>query len=255
MEPGNVDSHIQMPRFLLARFENDRHKFFYYDVEKGFIGTNGHAKSMNIEHGYYPDEIENLLSDKIEQPFSQILKFIDSLDLDTPSFEINNTVENNIKQFLASLIIRGPLFLESMNNNSVCFQLFNTTDQHTIAISQGMAEVEKQKIFDDYRVTMTVNKSTKPFILPICGLYYYMLNGYIHISLPVSPRIAITLIESAGISSIEKEGITSLYLINKEKHVIQLNEIAFQQQCKQHYGFVISPSKDALEELLLMNKE
>ena len=82
-----------------------------------------------------------------------------------------------------------------------------------------------------------------------------MLNGYIHISLPVSPRIAITLIESAGISSIEKEGITSLYLINKEKHVIQLNEIAFQQQCKQHYGFVISPSKDALEELLLMNKE
>ena len=26
MEPGNVDSHIQMPRFLLARFENEHHR-------------------------------------------------------------------------------------------------------------------------------------------------------------------------------------------------------------------------------------
>ena len=74
MKPGSVDSHIQMPRFLLARFENECHSFFYYDVKKGFIGSNGHAKSMNTEHGYYPDEVEKLLSDEIEKPFSQVLK-------------------------------------------------------------------------------------------------------------------------------------------------------------------------------------
>ena len=77
MEPGNVDSHIQMPRFLLARFENEQHKFFYYDVKKRFIGTNGHAKSTNTEYGYYPNEIEELLNNELEQPFSRILQFID----------------------------------------------------------------------------------------------------------------------------------------------------------------------------------
>ena len=66
MKLGSVNSHIQMPRFLLARFENERHSFFYYDVKKGFIGSNGHAKSMNTEHGYDPDEIEKLSSDEIE---------------------------------------------------------------------------------------------------------------------------------------------------------------------------------------------
>ena len=251
MNPGNVDSHIQMPRFLLARFENEQHKFFYYDVEKKFIGTNGHAKSMNTEHGYYPDEIEKLLSNELEQPFSRFFQFVDSI-IDKPSFEMTNFDENNIKQFLVSLIIRSPLFIESLNKHSVFFQLLNPTDQHTIAISQGMEESQKKKIFDGYRVTFTVNKTAKPFILPISGFYNYSLNGYTHVSLPVSPTVAITMIESAGIPFIEKEGVTRMYRITQEKHVVEFNKFAFKEQCHQNYGYVISPSKDALEELLPM---
>ena len=250
MEPGNVDSHIQMPRFLLARFENEQHKFFYYDVKKRFIGTNGHAKSTNTEYGYYPNEIEELLNNELEQPFSRILQFIDSVDLDTQHFTMTTIDENNIKQFLTSFIVRSPLFIDDLNKNSVFFQLFNIADQHAIAITQGFAEAQKQMFFDDYRITLTVNKSTIPFILPICGLYEYSLNGYTHINLPVSPKIAITMIESAGIHSIEKNGLIHLYLINQEKHTKKLNEFAFKHQCKQQYGCVISPSKEAIEEAL-----
>ena len=172
MKPGNVDSHIQMPRFLLSRFENEHHSFFYYDVSKGFIGTNGHAKTLNTEHGYYPNEIEKLLSDEIEKPFSQILRFIDLLDLEQPSFTMNTIDENNIKQFLISLIVRSPLFIDSIGKNSVFFDFFSQTDQHAMAILQGMQEAQKLKLFDDYRVTFTVNKTKKPFILPISGLYH-----------------------------------------------------------------------------------
>lgn len=250
MKPGSVDSHIQMPRFLLARFENDHHSFFYYDVKKGFIGTNGHAKSMNTEHGYYPDEVEKLLSDEKEKPFSHVLKFIDSLDLEKPFFTMTHTDESNIKQFLVSLMIRSPLFMDSINKNSVFFQFFSPADQRTLAISQGIMEAEKQKVFDHYRVTFTVNKTEKPFILPISGLYSYSLNGYAHVSLPVSPQIAITLVDNAGIPFVEKEGITRLYLIAEDKYVTKLNGFAFRQQCKQGYGVVISPAKEALEELL-----
>ncbi len=252
MKPGSVNSHVQMPRFLLARFENERHSFFYYDVKKGFIGSNGHAKSMNTEHGYYPDEIEKLLSDEIEKPFSQVLKFIDSLDLEKPFFTMTNTDESNIKQFLVSLMIRSPLFMDSINKSSVSFQFFTPADQRTLAITQGIMEAEKQRVFDRYRVTFTVNKTEKPFILPISGLYSYRLNGYAHVSLSVSPQIAITLIENDGIPFVEKEGITRLYLVMQEKHITKLNRFALQEQCKQNYGYVISPVKDALEELLPM---
>ena len=250
MKPSGVNSHIQMPRFLLARFENERHLFFYYDVKKGFIGTNGHAKSMNTEYGYYPDEVEKLLSDEIEKPFSQILKFIESLDLEKPFFSMAGTDESNIKQFLVSLMIRSPLFMDSINKSSVFFQFFSPADQHTLAISQGMMEAKKQKVFDRFRVTFTVNKTEKPLILPISGLYSYSLNGYAHVSLPVSPQIAITLIENAGIPFVEKEGITRLYLITEDKYVTELNRFAFREQRKQGYGVVISPSKESLTELL-----
>ena len=250
MKPGSMNSHIQMPHFLLARFENERNSFFYYDVKKGFIGTNGHAKSMNTEHGYYPYEVEKLLSDEIEKPFSQVLKFIESLDLEKPFFTMTSTVDINTKQFMASLMIRSPLFMDSINKNSVFFQFFSPTDQHTLAISQGIMEAEKQRVFDSFRVTFTVNKTEKPFILPISGLYSYSLNGYEHVSLPVSPRIAITLIENAGIPFIEKDGITRMYLIAEGKYVTELNRFAFRQQCKQGYGVVISPTKKALEEMI-----
>lgn len=254
MKPGNVKSHIQMPRFLLSRFENENHSFFYYDVSKGFIGTNGHAKTLNTEHGYYPDEIEKLLSDEIENPFSQILRFIDLLDLEQPSFTMNSIDENNIKQFLISLIVRSPLFIDSIGKNSVFFDLFSQTDQHTMAILQGMQEAQKLRLFDDYRVTFTVNKTKKPFILPISGVYFYSLNGFAHATLPVSPHVALSLIEASGIPFIEKEGITRLYLVMQEKHITKLNRFALQEQCKQNYGYVISPVKDALEELLTMCK-
>ena len=179
MKPGSVNSHVQMPRFLLSRFENERHSFFYYDVKKGFIGSNGHAKSMNTEQGYYPNEIEKLLSDEIEKPFSQVLKFIDSLDLEKPFFTMTNTDESNIKQFLVSLMIRSPLFMDSINKSSVSFQFFTPADQRTLAITQGIMEAEKQRVFDRYRVTFTVNKTEKPFILPISGLYSYSLNAFL----------------------------------------------------------------------------
>ena len=56
--------------------------------------------------------------------------------------------------------------------NSVFFDFFSQTDQHAMAILQGMQEAQKLKLFDDYRVTFTVNKTKKPFILPISGLYH-----------------------------------------------------------------------------------
>lgn len=99
------------------------------------------------------------------------------------------------------------------------------------------------------------DKGEEPFILPISGLYYYKLNGYTHVSLPISHTVAITLIENAGIPFLEKEGITRMYLIAQEKHVTELNRFAFREQCKQSYRFVILPTKEELEEMMTVCEE
>ena len=250
MKPGNINSHIQMPRFLLRRFENEQHRFFYYDIVKRFIGTNGHAKTMNTEYGYYPDEMETLLDNEIEQPFSQILTKLDTVDFEKPTFTLNSREKNIIKLFFMSLIVRSPVFLDSINKNSIFFQFYNSSDQKAIAILYGLEESDRQKILDDYHVTLTVNKTSKPFILPISGVYSYKINGYTCFSLPVSPKIAITLFETAGIHLIEMDNIIRLFLINIEEYIVELNGLAFRRQCSQNYGYVISPSRNTLVELL-----
>jgi len=85
--------------------------------------------------------------------------------------------------------------------------------------------------------------------------YYYKLNGYTHVSLPISHTVAITLIENAGIPFLEKEGITCMYLITQGKHVTELNRFAFREQCKQSYRFVILPTKEELEEMMTVCEE
>ena len=59
-----MDSHIQMPKFMLRRFENEQHELLYYDVETNVIAK-GFPKSINTEEDYYSDVMESILNREI----------------------------------------------------------------------------------------------------------------------------------------------------------------------------------------------
>ena len=74
MNTESVKSHIQMPKCILKKFQNRNNRLFYYDVKENHIGKNGSANSINTEKGYYSKDTERYLQEKIETPFSKLLR-------------------------------------------------------------------------------------------------------------------------------------------------------------------------------------
>lgn len=238
-----------MPRCVLKRFENEHHSFFYYDVAKNIIGSNGHSKTANTQPGYYSDEVEHYSNNNIETPFSKVLQFVEQTDFDAPVFQVNDDFSTNVKSFVYALIARDPKLLSQINSNSVFFQFLRKQSQHDFATVEGIRLAQKNGFFDAYNVTFSVNKTKKPFVLPVHGIYSYKLKDIIHINLPITPQIAITLLEPKGLSELIKNDVISMYSIEEELIVNHFNGLAFRTQCNAGWGYVVSPEKKVLEEL------
>ena len=171
-----MQSHIQMPKCVLKRFENQNERFYYYDVKKGIIGNNGHARSINTEFGYYSQNTEGFLRDYIETPFSELLCQIDRIDFDSVPFSKPSDFDVRVKRFIYALISRSPQMMSGIKKSSFFFQLLPDRDQHDYAAAKGIELAEQLNVFGDYFVTFAVNKSTMRFILPMCGLYNFKYN-------------------------------------------------------------------------------
>lgn len=249
MNDKMINSHIQMPRCVLKRFENEQHFMYYYDVKKEIIGNNGHAKSINTQEGYFSPDVEEILNNRIEKPFADVLSFIDNIDFETPNSIITPEGEKTIKNFIYALCVRDSQMLSSISEHSVFFQFFSEQDQHDIAVIEGMNQAQILKTFDPYTVTFTINRTQSPFVLPTRGLYSYKMNGVNLHNLPISPEIAITLINKNDSHKIIENDIMMMFLINsgEEKAIDAFNGFAVKTQCQSGQGYVVSTTSDALK--------
>lgn len=252
---NGVNSHIQMPKCVLKRFENQNHRFYYYDVEKGIIGSNGHAKTTNTQFGYYSEEVEKYLNDNIEAPFAKVLQFVDNTDFDELGFVISPEFQYNVKSFVYALIARDPSITSKVDEYSIFWHLLSAQDQHNYAAIQGINLAQESGFFDPFIVTFSVNKTKKPFVLPMCGIYSYILHDAIHVNLPVSPQVAITLVEQKCMTELINDDIAAMYAVEEELIVGRLNGLAFETQCNTGWGYVVSPEKTVLEELAVKNRK
>ena len=154
---NKIDSHIQMPKCILKRFENPNFNSFYsYDVRGDFIKKNGHASSTNTELGYYSTTVEQHLNQSIETPFSKALSALDEIDFDQPTISIETTHLDAIKEFAYSLISRDPIAHKAMNNNLVISKLlFEITaqDTHDIMAVYGPSFAKEKGLLEDYRIS------------------------------------------------------------------------------------------------------
>lgn len=69
------------------------------------------------------------------------------------------------------------------------------------------------------------------------------------IILPITPQIAITLLDTQGLPTLIKNDVVSMYLIEEELIVNRFNELAFRAQRNAGWGYVVSPEKNTLKEL------
>ena len=132
------------------------------------------------EKGYYYEEVEKILNDRIEQPFSKLLQYIDEIDFDSNSFILKPGFNETTKQFMNGLLARNPNTFKSAKKNSKYLQLYGQQAQHDLTVITSINEAVKMGLFDEYYPTFTVNRTEMPFVLPICGFYWYNKNKNIY---------------------------------------------------------------------------
>ena len=242
-----IDSHIQMPKSVLKRFEDQHHRYYYYDVRRRFIGTNGHAGSTNTELGFYSLEVESFLNANVETPFSDLFTIIDEISIDPPSGNINAEFDYAAKRFVYALIARNPTAIDRIKKDSLINDLLSPQQIHDLGMMLGFAAETERDFLSNYGTTIAINSTEVPFILPTCGTYQLPLEGVLHILLPVSPQKAIVFVEENGTDSIIHNNIVHPYHITDGQDVGVLNTVAFSAQCTLGNGFVISSTRTALE--------
>ena len=241
------DSHIQMPKCALKQFEDVHHKFYYFDVEKGIIGTNGHAGSTNTEENYFSLNIEQFFSSNFEKPYSDLFEQVCEISYDPPQGHIDDTFDYVAKRFVYALLSRNPGNIEERFGNPILREYATEQELHDLGVVTALAAEVQRDFLKDYGTTVIVNSTEVPFVLPTCGIYQVIIHGFNHVILPVSPEKAVAFIEEKGKSRVISDGIVRVYSITQEKDITVFNNTAFSTQTEYGFGFVVSPRKEPLE--------
>ena len=91
-----MQSHIQMPRCVLAEFVNGNKSFYKYNVENGKINI-GFPKRTFTSENYYSEAMESALNKHIESPLRTLLDFARIL----PTLTLPITLEDKVLRDLS----------------------------------------------------------------------------------------------------------------------------------------------------------
>lgn len=145
----NINSHVQAPKLLLKRFENDSGMFYYYDVKEHFIGSNGHAKTMNTIKNYYPSTIEKFLNRKIETPFATVLKELDQIDYDT-TFQMPSDISEKVHRFMRAALARSIQLHSKICKDHKFKQKYTEREKHGLAMMSAFQSAEDMNYFEGF---------------------------------------------------------------------------------------------------------
>ncbi|QUC66107.1 DUF4238 domain-containing protein [Aristaeella hokkaidonensis] len=245
----DISSHIQMPRCVLKRFEDSNHRLFYFDVQKGFIGTNGHAKTINTQVGYYSQSTEEFLKNNIEDPLSQLLLKLDKIDFNSDISILPTLDVSILYHYIYSLISRSPSLLNMFDSNSLNSLNDSKQFQHDFIATKGFIHAKEKHLLRDFNINYMINKSPKSFILPTLGMYSFIMKRKLTLIAPLSPQLAVAFIRDR-----RNPNTRNIYDITDEKIIYSFNSYAFKYQCNEKNGYIVSPNKEALNEQI-NNKE
>ena len=185
---NGVRSHIQIPKFVIKNFTDPQGKVYYYDFQKGYI-RHGYPKSINTECGYYSPEMEKALCQLVESRFSKVLRKTEKISKGEP---IAFTPEEQDTAFLYfySLVARGTAVAKIILSNCITSCLLDDQGFHDFTVESVIHVLCANNFFADAVVTVGLNTTSVPFVLPGSG--YYASNGAV--IMPLTPYFAILLV-------------------------------------------------------------
>jgi hypothetical protein len=245
----NIDSHIQMPKCILKNFVNKYQSFYYYDVAESKIKLS-RPKSLNAQNGYYSDRIERMLQKIVESPLGDKLKYVKENDFSKP-IDIPRGFKDVVMTYIHSLIARAPHMYGTIENHSIFLQLlnsFNETDKHDSAVDTVLEKAKNNSPFKDYIVTMLVNKTEVPFLLPIGGMYSY--GDFICAPISLNRAFALVKKDSNLCNELIDGELCKVLMVENKSVLHQMNRFAIQAEVSHNKQYVVSVDKVLLETYL-----
>lgn len=249
------NSHIQIPKCLLKRFENENHELFYFDnndyTEAAPI-KKGHAKTLNTEYGYYSSDVEKVLNTNIETPLGRVLTAINNCDFNAKNIILPTDSEIIIRNYAYSLLCRSAQILETLKNESISFRLFikDGQQQHDIAVIEGMQSAFNIGYFRDWHLAFVLNDTTKPFILPLYGVFSFNDGNRIYLHIPLTPKISASLICGNKYENYMANKCIPIIRIADEKQIFIINQIGCRYELLHNRGVCISSDKEYLKTII-----
>ena len=157
MAEEEINSHIQMPESVLKRFENSHHQYYYYDVEKQFIGNHGHAGNTNTQCGFYSIATEAFLSANIEKPFGDLLKAVDEISIDPPQSHIDAVFDYTAKRFVYALVARNPDSIDRIKEYPFLTEVLTDREARDAGMMLGFAAEVERDFLAGFGTTVAVN--------------------------------------------------------------------------------------------------
>lgn len=251
-----INSHIQIPRFILENFEDSKHFLYQLDVRDLTI-RGGHARTLNTQVGYYSNETEALLTQYYESPFAPILKKLKDFDFSTNTFQVSSDFSDFVKQFFGIIFARSPNMYSAISKNSIFMQIgkIAAEDKPDVAVRSAML-TDCRDVFRDYAIGFVSNQSKVPFVLPMCSAYGMRLHNKGSIFFPVAPNFAIVFVPRSVASLLVTNGTMPVLLLSEDAKARRMNLRALQSQQSQNYhdslgfGWVVCNNKETLTMLV-----
>lgn len=245
----NIDSHIQMPKCVLKNFVNEYQSFYYYDVAESKVKIN-RPKSLNAQNGYYSSRVEHMLQQIVESPLGNILKYVKENDFSEP-IDIPRDFNDVVMTYIHSLIARAPHMYGTIEKHSTFLQFssgFNETDKHDFAVDTVLGEAKNNSPFENYIITMLVNKTEVSFLLPIGGMYSY--GDFICAPISLNRAIALVKRDSNLCNKLIDGEQCKVLIVENESVLHQMNRFAIQVEVSHNKQYVVSVDKVLLETYL-----
>ena len=193
-----MESHIQLPNGILKYFRSDAPgtsgRVFYLNLESGNIGLSGSCR-LGTEAGYYSEEIETYLNEKIETPFTTLAAKVRSfIDEDGDTLTLALADEETCKNYVAASMARSKPALDSLMTNSVTAQFSSEQANHDDLVFISTQPGMLSSILKAYKMLVVVNRTERQFVVPRNCFYEVQSKGSSCIVIPISSGCVLELV-------------------------------------------------------------
>ena len=240
-----VNSHIQIPKFILKRFMNNKYKALYYVCGDDEEIKKSTPKSFNVEKGYYSDDMEIYLNKEIENKVSKLVCSIEAQrdKIIKEEYNINDyfDFENITKKYVYSLIARNKDENDKIKKDYLDIRTIGKENLIDFSTRIKIEKAFEANLLADYSVTLYFNQTNIPFVLPVDGI----IEDDKSFLCPIGEKNAIYLVYKNNLDRIKIE--------EKDEVIHKLNKDKWEKIRDKRSGFIVSSKEDYLSKIIESN--